>query len=106
MNILVPHTVLVAIRLAISHRSALWGAAADIVKFTQRVFDANVTLSSSDTSDGAMITQAINVVLAEPLDCSAVCSCHGGRELRIPLNCYLILDHIRPTTSKLMRTCF
>ena len=106
MNILVPRAVLVTIRLVISHRSALWGAAADIMKFTQRAFDANVTLSSSDASDGAMIIQSVNAVLAELLNCSAVRSCHGSRELRIPLNLYLILDDIRLTTSKLMHTCF
>ena len=61
-------------------------------------------LSSSDTSDGAMITQAINTALAELLDCSAVYSCYGRRELHIPLNRYLIFDDIRLTTSKLMRT--
>ena len=99
MNILVPRVVLVTIRLAISHRSALWGAAADIMKFIQ-------LLSSSDALDGALITQAVNTALAELLDCSAVHSFYGRRELHIPLNHYLILDDIRPTTSKLMRTCF
>ena len=37
---------------------SLISIAADIMKFTQRAFDANVTLISSDASDGAMITQA------------------------------------------------
>ena len=78
MNILVPRAVLVTIRLAISHQSALWGAAAAITKFTQQATDANVTLSSSDASEGAMITQAINTALAELLDRSAVRSWHGG----------------------------
>ena len=106
MNILVPRAVLVTIRLAISHRSALWGAAADIMKFTQRAFDANVTLSSSDASDGAMITRVVNAVLTEFLDCSAVRSYHGDREPHIPLSRYLIFDDIRLTTSKLVRTYF
>ena len=106
MNILVARAVLVTFRLAISHRSALWGAAVGITRLTQRAFDANVTLSSSDASDGAMITRVVNAVLTEFLDCSAVRSCHGSRELHIPLNCYLILDDILLTTSKLMLTCF
>ena len=76
VSILVPRAILVTIRLAISHRSALWGAGADITKFTQRAFDANVTSSSSDASDGAMITQAVGAILTELLDCLAVRSCH------------------------------
>ena len=42
MNILAPRAVLVTIWLPISHRwsSALWGATADITKFTHQVFDA------------------------------------------------------------------
>ena len=106
MNILVPRAVLVTIQLTISHRSALCGTAADIKKFAQRAFDANVTLSSSDALEGAMIAQAVNVVLTELLDCSAVRSCHGGREHYTPLSYCLILDDIRLTTSKLMCTHF
>ena len=56
-------------------------------------------LGSSDASDGAMITQTVNAVLAELLDCSAVRSCYGRRELHIPLNRYLILHDNRQTIS-------